>query len=376
MKSSKLFSVVTTLALATGTGVSPSLAQSETDATSRQTIEGKILFEQDKFGGNGRTCLTCHTKTTGTISPEDAQLVYAQNPADPLFLHDGSDDGKGHGVTRMLSNATFLIEIPLPPNVSLASNPSARSVTVVRGTPTTLNTPSLDPVLMQDGREPSLQNQAADAIRAHYQASRQPTEQQLNSIAAFEKSLRFFSSPALAAYAHGGPAPQLPAGSTDSEKRGRLFFVDTPFDPNSKLGSCALCHSGPMLNATNQYAPFATPGTRFSNVGVSELNTAGNPLLDFVFTNPDGTTTIVTSPDPGRALITGSAVPTLDNLNAFKIPTLWGVSKTAPYFHDNSAKTLEDVANHYQTLFRLLSPPLELTEQDKADIVAYMKLLN
>ena len=72
----------------------------------------------------------------------------------------------------------------------------------------------------------------------------------------------------------------------------------------------------------------------------------------------------------------------LDQVNAFKIPTLWGVTDTAPYFHDNSASTLADVVEHYARFFAIISTPsggaapaLVLSEQDKADIVAYMKLL-
>ena len=30
------------------------------------------LFEDATFGGNGRTCRTCHSRETGTVSPEDA----------------------------------------------------------------------------------------------------------------------------------------------------------------------------------------------------------------------------------------------------------------------------------------------------------------
>jgi cytochrome c peroxidase len=65
-------------------------------------------------------------------------------------------------------------------------------------------------------------------------------------------------------------------------------------------------------------------------------------------------------------------------VNAFKIPTLWGVRRTAPYFHDNSAKTLEDVAAHYAKFFKIVTAanPLILTDQDQKDIVAYMKLLS
>ena len=88
--------------------------------------DGKRLFEHETFGGNGRTCATCHGSGTGTVSPEEAQRRFNDNPADPLFLHDGSDDGKGHGVSRMLKDATIPVEIPLPPNVSLADDPDAR----------------------------------------------------------------------------------------------------------------------------------------------------------------------------------------------------------------------------------------------------------
>jgi cytochrome c peroxidase len=107
---------------------------------------------------------------------------------------------------------------------------------------------------------------------------------------------------------------------------------------------------------------------------------------EFVFTNPDSTTTRLVSPDPGRALITGTGQESglFDHVNAFKIPTLRGVGKTAPYFHDNSARTLEDVVAHYNKFFEVASdldgpgpqPPLiVLTAGDQADIVAYLKLL-
>jgi cytochrome c peroxidase len=105
------------------------------------------------------------------VSPEDAQRRFAANPNDPLFVHDGSDDFKGNGASRMLRDATILVEIPLPPNVSLADDPGARTVVLRRGIPTTLNTPALDPVLMSDGRQPSLQAQAMGAIHDHAQAA-------------------------------------------------------------------------------------------------------------------------------------------------------------------------------------------------------------
>ena len=351
---------------------------------------GKHLFERETFGGNGRTCATCHSAETGTVSPEDAQRRFAANMGDPLFLHDGSDDFNGHGVSRMLADATVLVTIPLPPNVTLGDNPSARSIVVRRGIPSTLNTPALDPVLMWDGRQPTLAAQVMGAAHDHAQSTGGLSGKDVERIVEFEKSDAFFSSLAMRDFARHGRTPVLPDGSTDSERRGRRFFEDVVDFQDFKHGACAACHSGPMLNETNQFAElaFGIPrGTRFGSVGVSEVNAAGNPVHEFVFDNGDGTTTSVMSPDPGRALITGvppSRDVHFDNVNAFKTPSLWGVGKTAPYFHDNSAKTLADVAAHYNLFFTLTSDPdgpgpmepvLTLTPQDQADIVAYMKLL-
>ena len=350
-----------------------------------RVLSGKHLFERETFGGNGRTCRTCHSRETGTVAPADAQDRFAADPNDPLFRGDGSDDGKGNGVARMLADATIRITVPLHENVSLAHDPNTRSVVLSRGIPTTLNTPALDPVLMYDGRQPNLSAQALAATIDHAQPTRLPKRKELAALVAFERSRSFFSSTALWKLARTGHAPPLPLGRTESERRGRKFFEDVPFGSgNSKPGICAACHSGPMLNETNEFVPVPPlrRGGRFQNVLVSELNAAGNPVHDFVFKNPDGTKTAVSSPDPGRALITGDATDRFQSVNAFKIPTLWGTARTAPYFHDNSAKTLEDVLRHYARFFALVTDPaidgdpaIDLTEQDQQDIIAFMKLL-
>lgn len=369
---------------------------------------GRKLFDREMFGGNGRTCLTCHSLQTGTVSPEAARRRFRIDPNDPLFAHDGSDDedgdgfGDGQHATRILRDATILMRIPLHPHVTLKHDPEARFVTVRRGIPTTVNTPALDPVLMLDGRQPTLESQALGAITDHAQAARPIQARELELIADFQRHApRFFSSAALFFAAHGGGAPKLPEGRTASEKRGRRFFEDLPPDfsvvpPNFKAGACATCHSGPLLNQTNQFLPLPVPpGTRFQTVLVSELNQAGNPPIEFVFHNQNvpGGIIELSSADPGRALITGRAddsdptnpASTFDNLNAFKIPPLWGIGRTAPYFHDNSAKTLEDVLKHYQLFFAIASDPdgpgpqpplIDLTDRDQRDIVSFMKLLD
>jgi len=346
-------------------------------------LVGQRLFEKETFGGNGRTCDTCHGRETGTVSPEDAQRRMARDPHDPLFAGDGSDDGAGNGAERMLTHATVLVTVPLADNVRLAADPIATTAVFRRGIPTTLNTPALDPVLMWDGRQPSLDAQAQSAILGHAAATRMPTGKELERIAEFERSRPFFSSHTLWSFAVNGRPPVLPPGRTESEERGREFFEDVPLGKgNSKRGTCAVCHSGPMLNETNEFIPVAPRrrGGRFQSIFVSELNAIGNPVQEFIFRASDGTTKRVLTPDPGRAAVTGSM--DFEHLNAFKIPPLWGVANTAPYFHANSAKTLEDVMLHYKKFFAIVTDPMidgdpaiDLTEQNQQDIIAFMKLL-
>jgi hypothetical protein len=47
---------------------------------------------------------------------------------------------------------------------------------------------------------------------------------------------------------------------------------------------------------------------------------------------------------------------------------------TAPYFHDNSSKTLDEVAEQYRIFFET-EAGIHLTPQDEADMVAFLKLM-
>lgn len=363
---------------------------------------GRRLFERETFGGNGRTCLTCHSRDTGTVSIEDANHRFNCDEDDPLFVQDGSDDGEGNGVTRILAHATIRVKVPLADNVSIAVREEDGSLTILpdrvvalnRGIPSTINTPALDTILMYDGREPDLQEQADGAIHSHYDNTEEPTAAQLDAIAEFEQTEGFFSSGALRRYANGGKAPELPRGRTKAEKRGRRFFEPTPQIPfeTATGGHCAQCHTGPMLNEISdfdfQLMTSLPPGPGFQNIATAEFNGGPqndfnmNPVLTWVFDTPDGQV-VVDLPDVGRAAITGEPTfdPAFDGIGAFKINSLWGIENTAPYFHNNSARTLEEVADHYQQFFELNFEftgglvDQRITDQDKADIVAFLRLL-
>jgi cytochrome c peroxidase len=360
---------------------------------------GQRLFDHETFGGNGRTCRTCHSGDDGTIDPGEVARRLALNPLDPLFVHDGLDDFVS-GTSRIAQHATILIERELPEGVVLLDNPSATSVVFARGVPSTVNTPALDPELMYDMRNANLQDQASGAIDRHAQPAVAPTAAELNAIAEFQQTdNRFFSSKALQSFAQGGPAPRLPEGRTASEKRGREFFVDAPWNPPSTKGVCALCHAGPMLNTANEFTTIPTgapPGWRAFDIGVSSRNLMNNPVRTFAVTDACNTTLEVRSPDPGIMITGVYNIPSLAQFlppketcilhpgffaNMFKTPQLWGVRHTAPYFHDNSAKTLEEVLEQYVFMFTsnqgfpLTDSNILLTAQDITDIIAFLKLL-
>jgi cytochrome c peroxidase len=71
------------------------------------------------------------------------------------------------------------------------------------------------------------------------------------------------------------------------------------------------------------------------------------------------------------------------NSGEFRVPSLRNAARTAPYMHDGSKATLEDVMNHYSEIpeDRLhqdgekLLRPLNLTDAEKADLVAFLKTL-
>ncbi|MFM7166368.1 MAG: hypothetical protein ACKO3T_14100 [Planctomycetaceae bacterium] len=92
---------------------------------------GAKLFAGATFRGNGRTCQTCHTKETGALSIQQVSLLPSH---DVLFQHDAADVMGGNTFSRVRENATFLVEIDLPQNVSIAGSAS-RVAVLARGVP-------------------------------------------------------------------------------------------------------------------------------------------------------------------------------------------------------------------------------------------------
>src|SRR5260221_11232086 len=78
---------------------------------------GEDVFFHETFGGNGRTCATCHDpRNEFTVSPELVQQRYQIDPGHPLFRPIDSDDGRGNSYATLRDHAWFPVTIPLHPN--------------------------------------------------------------------------------------------------------------------------------------------------------------------------------------------------------------------------------------------------------------------
>jgi hypothetical protein len=147
------------------------------------------------------------------------------------------------------------------------------------------------------------------------------------ALADFERTVISAGAP-LDRYLKGDAAAMTPAAV-----RGMKLFTGR--------ARCVKCHSGPQLTDAG-----------FHNIGL-----------------------------PGDDLGRFEIVPIAISKRAFKTPSLRDVALTAPYFHDGSAATLEDVVAHYNkggTLKDNLDAditPLALAAGEQQDLVEFMKAL-
>jgi len=376
--------------------------------------QGRAAFNDrnlKQLGGNGRACADCHVPSDSfQLSPAVARarfdallekLEHNKNADDPLFRPVDADDFRVNGdsardFSNLVVNGLVRVTMPLPPNVKVidpaTGQPSAdTSVDLWRAVMPVLNvamtgpdfslplwppvTQSRPPILGQDPNGPNrqggyqhdarfrtLQEQARGALFGHAQVTEEPPQVLLDSLAAFQETL--FSSPGAELLANAirsgstftDPDPEL----NQLERDGKVVFDR----------ACATCHGSPLHPSTSTPdASIVRPIPRYHNI----LTACPRPTTDgfspcperlnrnartYQITLANNTTQIATTSDPGRLLLTGQPL----DLSVMDVTQLRGISKTAPYFHNNSAATLEEVIDHYDAFFRriirLNSPPL------------------
>lgn len=180
------------------------------------------------------------------------------------------------------------------------------------------------------------------------------------AIASFERTLITGRSP-YDAYKRG----MKTAISTSAKRGEELFF--------SEKTECFHCHGGFNFTGSVTYKGKGFVEVEFHNTALYNVDGRGaypapNTGIEAVTTNPD---------DMGK----------------FKAPSLRNIAVTAPYMHDGSIKSLEEVIEHYNAGGRTIatgpnkgvgaeSPlrsefvrPMELSAQEKRDLVAFLRTL-
>ena len=223
-----------------------------------------------------------------------------------------------------------------------------------RNTPTIVNS-AYQTFLFWDGRAGSLEEQALGPIQNPLEMDMPlaELESRLNKIGGYREQFnRVFGADvtaenvgkALAAFQRtilSGNAPydRFKAGETDAlsepAQRGMKLFAHK--------AHCAACHSGPNFS-----------DGAFHNVGI------GVHGKNF---------------DVGREQISN----VLGDRASFRTPSLREIARTAPYMHDGSLKSLEEVVDYYDR-GGARNPqldedivPLKLTNQEKRDLVAFLR---
>ncbi|HHG83338.1 MAG TPA: c-type cytochrome [Bacteroidetes bacterium] len=231
-----------------------------------------------------------------------------------------------------------------------------------RNTPSVMNM-AFRPYFFYDGRAATLEDQAMGPIEnpvemhldygvAVERVANHPEYRQLflqsygslpdsalviAALASFQRSLESTGNAPHDRWLNG----EDPNALSPSQLRGREIFLEK--------GKCFDCHFGPDFT-----------GDEFRNIGLYDADERT---------------------DKGRFDVTEDST----DLGKFKVPGLRNIALTAPYMHDGSIATLEEVIDYYDNPYQfvdnpvnidsLLRKPLGLSDQEKADLVAFMHSL-
>lgn len=365
----------------------------------------RAFFDRTPHGlsGNGRACADCHMATDHfQLSPASVEARFQSlqwrrqhhpDADDPLFRPIDADDFRTNGdsasdFSNLRENGLVRITLPLPPTIWLV-DPATNAVSNERLVDVWRMVPSVNNVALTgpdgslpvwprdpnptggyqlDARLATLQEQALGALTNHAQIQAVVPQQLLDDLSSFQRVL--FTNPRIRALSdairEGSPLPDPDPPLTDLEQQGKTVF----------MRACSQCHGGPGQSTA------AFPVNRFSNISsqcprpvdtVSPARFAFAACPPRLLRNartyeitlsvatqtstgilPAGTRVRRTSSDPGRALLTGfvGGPGPDDDWDKFDVPGLHGVHATAPYFHNNSAATLDDVVDHYVQFFK------------------------
>lgn len=171
------------------------------------------------------------------------------------------------------------------------------------------------------------------------------------AIAAFERTIVSMRSP-YDRYRWGGDSAAISAAA----KRGELLFF------SSERAGCFQCHGGWDFSGGVRYEG-GESGNRDEDSQRGFFNTG---------------TALYNAPNRGLYEHTRRT----EDIGKFRAPSLRNIAVTAPYMHDGSLTTLDEVIDHYAAGGRFSHPnkspilrPFRMTEADKRDLIEFLTSL-
>jgi hypothetical protein len=134
--------------------------------------------------------------------------------------------------------------------------------------------------------------------------------------------------------------------------------LNDALDIDTLPGSCTTCHDAPNYGHHSVKLPV--------NIGIADASLRTNDMPLYTFEKVGAPGVRVQTTDPGRALVTGKWA----DIGKFKGPILRGLAGRAPYFHNGSAASLDDVLRFYDQRFGV-----GFTAQEKGDLIAFLRAL-
>lgn len=334
-------------------GLPPVPIPADNPQTQAKIELGDTLFHDPRFSADGKvSCSTCHDRAKGFT--------------DNLRVSKGFNDLTGTRNAPTVLNSAYLTTLfwdgrepdlegqsKQPPiNPVEGGLPDHRPIIAILRT---------DPAYVKAFRE--VFDVAPEDITIDHYAK---------AIASFERTLIAGDSP-FDRFFYGGD----PEAMSEAAIRGFRVFTGQ--------GRCVSCHTVEQTQALFTDNRFHNIGVGFKRIRGKENDIAAK-FLAAKQGGADVDVTVLTDPDAselGRFAVSED----LTTVGAFKTSTLRNVDLTAPYMHDGSLKTLEDVVDFYNNGGRedendptseFLSGgirPLNLSDGQKADLVEFMKAL-
>ncbi|MBX7099312.1 MAG: c-type cytochrome [Myxococcaceae bacterium] len=336
-------------------GLPPVPVPADNPQTPEKEALGHKLFRDKRFSANGEVaCETCH----------DRGKAFTDSP---LPVSEGLGKAKGTRNAPTVLNAAF--------NETQfwdGREPSLeRQSTQPFLNPIEMGLPSHEPILKVVRSDAEYQPLFKSAFGVSGGAI--TMDHVTKALAAFERAQVSGGSPFDRWY-FGGEEKAV----SDAVKRGFTVFL--------QQGRCVSCHTVSQTSALFTDGHFHNINVGFPRIekDVVEMATAfstakkkGENVDVAVLANKN-------TSDLGRFAVDDRWAA----LGSFKTPTLRNIELTAPYMHDGSLKTLEEVVEHYSNGGKLKETdpepsgflsggirPLNLTADQKKDLVAFLKSL-